>query len=329
MRLENVLALTHGSLMSQPYVSLFGDIVIEASRVKRGSLFVALNIHDIALAIDNGAYGIVYDRDIEFDDNETAWIKVDDSYDALKRMIRFILIDKELDAFTCKDVSLQVAKQLITPDSFIILEGNLSDNFSKLLLAEKNTTVIFVDTEIQSDLFTEVKTLDKKVKNKIQIVEQTLFESAFIYDGIFYERQSISAFFIPYLEQILNLLSRKNINFKIKTNIDISHFRAQFVNKSLHVRDFGSTSKVIIFEDDLTLVEKQIEFILKHSPWAKFFCLAPDSCDLKNKNIIYYNSKKDALKILKENSFNFVLAVKLESDILENLDNHPMQHTLF
>ncbi len=329
MRLENVLALTHGLLKSEPNISFFDDIVIEASRVKRGSLFIALNFHDISTAIDNGAYGIVYDRDSDIIDNESAWIRVDECYDALKRLIRFILIDKELDVFTCKEVSLQVAKQLITTNSFIILEGNLSDNFSKLLSAEKNATVIFTDTQIQSNLFTEVKTLDKIVRKKICIVEQTLFETAFIYDGVFYERQSISAFFIPYLEQILNLLTVKEIDFKIKININIPHFKAQFVNKRLHVRDFGSTSKVIIFEDDLTLVEKQIEFILKHSPWAKFFCLAPESCGLKDKNIIYYTSEQEALKILKENSFNFVLAVKLESDILENLDNYPIQHTLF
>jgi len=32
VRLENVLALTHGSLLSQPDISLFNDIVIEAKR---------------------------------------------------------------------------------------------------------------------------------------------------------------------------------------------------------------------------------------------------------------------------------------------------------
>ncbi len=324
MRLENVLALTHGSLMSHPSISFFDDIVIEASRVKRGSLFIALNHHDISLAIDNGAYGIIFDKDVDIKDSENAWIKVDDTYDALLRLMRFLLIDKELDTFTCNNITLQVAKQLITPNNFIILEGSLSENFSKLLLAPQNATVLFVATQIQDRIFTNKSSLNDSTK-KIKIIEQTLFETAFIYDDVFYERQYLSAFFIPYLEKVLNLLSKKNISFKIKNTINIPHFQAQFINKNLHVKDFGTTNRVIIFEKDLSIVDKEIEFISKNVPWAKFICLAP----YKSENIISYNSEEEAIKILKNSSFNFALVVGLDISILDKIKDYPVQKLLF
>jgi len=319
VRLENVLALTHGSLMSQPYISLFSDIVIEASRVKRGSLFVALNLHDITQAIDNGAYGIVYDRDIEFDDDEIAWIKVDDSYDALKRVVRFLLIDKELVAFTCKPVVLQIAKQLTTANDFIILEGSLSDNFSKLLSAPSKSTLLFVESQIQSDLFTDASVLADEVEDKIEILEHTLFEMAFIYKGIYYERQAISPFFIPYLEQLLALLNTQNISFKIKPFTNISHFQAKFVNSALHVRDFGSTNKVIIFENDISLIQEQMEFILKKAPWAKCIKFIRDKAQ----------DEEEIFEILKTESFNFALLSGVEATFLDNKSDYLIQQTLF
>ena len=329
MRLENVLALTHGSLMSQPHISYFEDIVIEASRVKRGSLFIALNHYDIDLAISSGAYGVVYDRALHVDESEIALIKVDDIYDALKRLMRFLLIDKELSAFTCKDITLQVAKQLITPNSFIILEGNLSENFSKLLSAPSKSTLLFKDTEMESAVFTDAKTLPKSVTHKIKIVQETLFETSFIYRDIFYERQFLSGFFIPYLEQLLELLHSKDIEFKIRAFTNMSHFKPLFVNRALHVRDFGSTNRVVIFEDDKTLMEKEIEFILKKAPWAKFISLAPQDTKIENPHIIFYEKEDKILQILQERDFNYCLILGSNSSILENRVQEPLQQRLF
>ena len=41
MRLENILALSKGSLLGDPAVSIFENVVFDASKVKRGSFFVA------------------------------------------------------------------------------------------------------------------------------------------------------------------------------------------------------------------------------------------------------------------------------------------------
>ena len=50
MRLENFLALTHTSLINEPCVNGFENIVFEAQRVKRGDLFFAFDDKEIDIA---------------------------------------------------------------------------------------------------------------------------------------------------------------------------------------------------------------------------------------------------------------------------------------
>ncbi|MEA1920132.1 MAG: hypothetical protein U9N52_09850 [Campylobacterota bacterium] len=331
MRLENVLALTHGSLKSQPHISDFSDIIIEAKRVKRGSLFIALNHYDIALALENGAYGIIYERAMIVPDDESAWIKVEDIYDALKRLMRFLLIDKELSAFTCKPIILQIAKQLSIANELIILEGSLSENFSKLLMAPLNSILLFSEKEMDSALFTTTQELPLVQESQIKILEQTLFESAFSYKDLYYERQLLSPFFLPYLEQLLSLLSSHHISFKIRPFMSMPHFQATFVNSSLHVKSFGTTNQVVIFESDPSLVHEQIRFINRQASWAKCICLCPtnENSELKDENIIRYKSENEALDILKATAFHFALVVGIEPSLLDQQDDYLVQQTLF
>ena len=69
MRLENVIALTHATLLNSPYVSDFSGITYEVKSVKRGSLFVAKESSEIELAIQNGAYGILFDSPMQMCDS--------------------------------------------------------------------------------------------------------------------------------------------------------------------------------------------------------------------------------------------------------------------
>ena len=77
MRIENVVALTRGELITAPSISHFEDTMVSTSLVKRGDLFIALNPEEIVKAIYAGAYGIIYDDDtITPMDPEIAFIKV-------------------------------------------------------------------------------------------------------------------------------------------------------------------------------------------------------------------------------------------------------------
>ncbi len=317
MRLENFLALTHSTLLNKPCISNFNDITFRANRVKRGDLFFAFDKDEIQLALNNGAYGIVFDTKVEISDNEIAWIEVQNIDDALKRLLRFKMIEKDVIAYECNEIVLKLSLQISTPTNFLSLTGDIKSIFKALWNIEEKTTVLFCSTSQNKDIFTSIKQLPKATLNDIQIMEQTLFETSFIYDNVYYERELISPFFIPYLEELLYLFKTIKIDYKLKKFTPIDHFEAVFTNRKFEIKSFGTSDKVLIFESNTTLIENQILFLQKQAPWANTIFILPYFTKYKaDKNIYKYKDENEIIDILKNTMFNFALVVGVDKSIL-------------
>ena len=204
MRLENLLALTQGTLQNQPFVTRFEGISFDAKKVKRGNLFIAFNNSDIDEAILHGAYGIVFDKPTQILDNEIAWIKVGDVDDTLMRLLRFHLIEKELDVYETDLITIKLAQQIMTNSNFLVLGKSIKDDFMTLWEVPQSAKILYCLNLIDRDTFVTSKTLPNAYKDEVTIVEQILIETSFIFNDIFYERQLLSPFFISYLERLLN-----------------------------------------------------------------------------------------------------------------------------
>lgn len=320
MRLENILALTRGSLKTDPSITSVNGIVFDAKKVKRGDLFVALEPESIEDAVLNGAYGIIFDRPTQISDAEIAWIKVDAVEEALKRLLRFHLIGKDLDVYSCDPITLKLAKQLMTTSSFVVLDEPLIDICRALWDIEPHATVLFSPSSIEEGLFISVKEMPRTAVEPITIIEQTLFETSFIYENTFYERQLLSPFFIPYLERLLHFLKTKEIAFRLRPFLPIPHFEAVFTNSSFKVKEFGASDRVLIFEPDFELIESQIGFLQKQANWAKIIYIIP-SHKLKRlesePHIFTYRSVRDIIDILKSNDFHFALIAEQDKSLLD------------
>lgn len=328
MRLVNVLALINGKLVNEPFINSFTHVVFEAKVVKRGDLFIAFNECEIEDAIFNGAYGIIFDKPTQISDNEIAWIKVEDIEDAHKKLLRFRLIEQKVTAYECNQVSLELAKQIITDASLIIIDSNLK-NVSKVLWnAEEESTILYSPTLFDANLFTTTIELKPSSNEQITVIDQTLFEISFIYDDKFYERQTISPLFIANLESLLALFKKLGINHRLKKFTTIEHFEAVYVNKNLEVKDFGNSDKVLIFETELNLVESEIEFLQKNALWAKKVYLLPNSYKKKyahSKNIFFYKTKKELKKLVKDVISNFIYIVGFDKSLLNTMEQRPKQ----
>jgi ferrochelatase len=330
MRLENFLALTHAKLENEPCVNSFENTVFEAHRVKRGDIFFAYDEEDIALAVSNGAYGIVFDKPVQVSDQEIAWIKVNNIEEAIKRLLRFKMIEKEVVAYECNEIILKLALQVITQTSFVVVHGDIKAVFKSLWEIEDRTTILFCPTLNSKDMFANVKTLSKIAIEPIEIMEQTLFETSFIYDNIFYERQLISPFFIPYLAELLHLFKSLKIDFRLRKFTPIEHFEAVFTNKNFEIKEFGASDKVLIFEQNTSLIDSEITFLHSRAPWAKIICILPSFVNQpEDENVHSYKHQKEILPILKENSFHFALIVGVDKSILNRTASYQTQPTLF
>ncbi|MBU1928072.1 hypothetical protein KKG77_03640 [bacterium] len=331
MRLENVLALTHAKLINKPFVNSFENIVFEAKAVKRGDLFLAFNEDEIESAIFNGAYGIVFDKPVQMSDSEIAWIQVKSIEDALKRLLRFRLVEKEVTTYECNEIILKLSLGIITEPNFIVLHSDIQ-TISKLLWnVEKKSTLLFCPEFCSRDLFTDIKTLSSTPAQSINIVEQTLFETSFIYDDIFYERQLLSPFFVPYLEELLHLLKTLKINYRLRKFTQIDHFQAVFTNKNFEQKEFGSSDKVLIFEKNAQLIVLEINFLQKNASWADIVYILPQELleEFSAYNNVYaYKKTQDIFDILKTNKFHFALIAGVDKSILSQAQTAPRQLTL-
>lgn len=330
MRLENILALTQGSLQNDPFITSFDGISYHAKRVKRGDLFIAVDPDTITEAVLNGAYGIIFDRPTQISDNEIAWIKVESINDAMLRLLRFRLIEKNLEVYHCDTITLKLAAQLMTPNNFILLSSDFIETFKKLWDCETGSIVFYQPALTSSDIFTASDEIPDIQSGTIEVIEQTLFETSFIYENVFYERQLLSPFFIPYLERLLNFLGSKTIRFRLRTFKPIDHFEAVFTNSTLEPRAFGGSDKVLIFEPDFNLVESQMGFLKKQANWAKIIYVVPETKKRflkKMPNIFTYRDQADIINLLKNTDFHFALIAEQEKSILDKQyrDDQPEQ----
>jgi len=336
MRLENILALTQGELINTPFVNSFENVVFEAKAVKRGDLFIAFDETMIEDALFNGAYGIIFEKPTQIQDSEVAWIKVQDLTEALKRILRFTLIEKEIEVYSCDEIILKLALQIVTQNNFVALQGDMQRLYNTLTPLENGAKVLFSPAITSADLFTNIKELPKNSSESIDIIEQTLFETSFIYDNVFYERQLISPFFMPYLEQLLHLFKILNIQFRLKKFTPIDHFEAIFTNKNFEIKEFGTSDKVLIFEKNTALIEKEILFLQKQATWANICYLIPSkTADLlpeiiqEDPNVTLYHNENEIINLLKEHNFHFALIVGADKSILTKPLHRQTELSLF
>lgn len=330
MKLENLKDLIDASLLNNPSVFSFEDISLNALKIKRGDIFLAFDEDDIELAIQNGAYCIVFEGLYHISDKEVAWLKVDSLEIALKKLIRYTLIEKNITAYECNEIILKLSMHLSISDKIFILKDNIKNSFESLINLQKDTLILFAPQICDSTIFALKSKLPSSKHNLIEIIEQTIFETSFIYDNHYYERELISPFFIPYLEDILNFLEISNVEFKIKKFMPIDHFEAIFINRKFEIKNFGTSEMVLIFEPKISLVKNQIAFIKKYAPWANTIYILPKSMlDKVEQNVYIYNHKSEILDILQEIKFNFALIVGCDKSILANQDETKNRQLTF
>ncbi|MCX6074203.1 MAG: hypothetical protein NTY39_07790 [Campylobacterales bacterium] len=329
MRLENILALTKGTLYSDPSVNFFETIAFEVSKVKRGSIFVAHNPSDIPEALISGAYGILFDKPTQIADSEVAWIKVNNIDEALKRLLRFYLLEKELQVYTCDPIMVYLASAISTPKNVCAIEGNVAQVWEKLASLEKNSIVLFSPLLTDSEIFIGTKPMVKSKESTITVIEHTLFETSFVYNEVFYERQTLSPFFIPYLEDLLFFYTVMKIEFQIKNFGKIGHFIPIFTNERLEIKEFGSSDRVVIFEPLLELIDAEIEFLEERASWSKTLYILPKILKTPRtmgvKNILFYETIEKVAPLLQSNSFHFALVAGADKSILRSPSSQTRQ----
>lgn len=315
MRIENIVALTRGELITSPSISHFEDTRVSPSLIKRGDLFIALTPDEIVKAIYAGAYGVIYDDEsIVPIDPEVAFIKVRNTKAAAYSIARYCMIKKNF-RFICVDhVTFEVIKKISKSKEVDFIEQNDIRGIFSLLKNDDATIVFGYEEDFLTELTTDtVENFLEPKECSMQTSSTTLFESTITINSQTL-RVKLPQFQLKYLENAVNILKEFGLEYDIQNVGFIKFFDPVFVDEMLNQKEFGKTSKVVIFAEyyDKKLLKETMSYFCDNTKWAKNLYVFPIShADFDDGSVIVtlYGSERELKDILEENDFNFAFVV--------------------
>ncbi len=262
MRLHSLPSLIGGELKNSPAISKITGFSAKAENIKRGSLFFARNKADVSQALANGAYAIVYEGEIQRSDEEVAWIKVDSLPNAIRRLLRFLLIENRTTILTLPSLALELVYTIVGDEKIAFFWGDIFE----FLEHYHDQELVAAPQEFVHTLALNASTIQKA---KIKMIQQSIFEISFIYAEKLYERQRLSPLFTEELKLALGFIQQYNLPFDLTKLKNFSHFRPHFIDSTFALCDFGASERVIITEADLTLLKREAIFLQSLAPWAR------------------------------------------------------------
>jgi len=263
MRIDSLVSLIGGELKSRPAVASLASIAFDPAKVGRGDLFVAKKKEQIPLAIERGAYGVLFEGWAQISDPEIAWIKVADLDKAVAKLLRFELIRERPALFGLDPLTFDLAREIVSDGALFMGREPAADLAA--FLKKRPHTILYDHTGYIHKLGLEEERIDPL---PISLRTATLFESSFVAAGRYHERVPIPPLFLPHLAKILAIAESRGLSYSLRQR-PTSHFRPIFVDAGLKEVEFGASDRVIIHEPSLALAQEVRSYVQSHAPWAK------------------------------------------------------------
>ncbi len=319
MKIEDLLNLTAGELVSSPTVSAVNSVSVYPSKIDQGDLFISNNQDEIDRALKNGAYGIIFsDSSIEITDSEVAWIKVDEIEKAAFKLIRYVLISRDASFYLFSEHELSFLKMIITKKSNLeILPNDWRKMFEKILNSDSK---MFIGTnrELMEMIKPDVSILNQEAS--CEIIADTLFRTTFKINGYIYQDKEITPFHVDILKRVVEFCDKYNFLYNLDRVKYTKHFVPVFIDGFLNIRVPSKSDKVAIFTDNLEDIYKAREYVRYNGAWVKTIVLTPpktkvDGVDRPN----WYRDINEARDILKNVYFNYAFVYELDRTILSKI----------
>lgn len=314
MTIDNLVRLVEGELLTTPSISSFENIQFFSNKISLGDLFVYTQLEDLQKAVEKGAYAILFDKEIQITDHEIAWIRVKSLKTALIRILRLYLREKSIHIYYINEIKTEIIKSIIPSKQLIILEDTIFDIFQKIFNAKENSLVICSDEDMLKKIYPDYKMFGISQKQQIQVINYSIFETTFLYKNRFFKNIKLPKIFIEELEAVLSFLEKYEIVYELNNlNFIENHFDPIFINNRFIQKPFGTTQKVLIFEKNYYMIEKEREFLKNEAKWARISLFLPKkhNSSKKDTETFLYEDLKD-IKSQKNFHFGIILADKRE-----------------
>ncbi|WP_024955542.1 hypothetical protein [Sulfurospirillum arcachonense] len=333
MKIESLVRITGGVLLNTPSVNSIDNIKINSKKIERGDLFIDVNNsnEDIYEAIDNGAYCILTATIPKIEDEEIAWVSVQDLTTTLIKLSRFYATNKNFKFVTLSFLQYELAKCLQIDKNAKVLSQEPQHALLEILKAKENELFFVVDNAFINKVDPTIL-IPEETSEAQHVFEHSIFYSSFVLHEKFINNIKLSSLFIPHLCALVKYLEKLNINFTIDNFNHFGHFYPQFVNNKLEKKDFGSTRKALIFEKNFKLFKKEIEYLEEKVDNNALIIFVPkekvNNLTCKAVKMVYNNFSD--IQNLQNIDFRYVLIYGKIDNFEEFLESHSnKQMTLF
>ncbi|RDU72551.1 hypothetical protein CQA66_04395 [Helicobacter aurati] len=376
MRLGKALDILYGTLLNDPYISCFHGMAstvhggnVRDSHIKQeslqGALFFAVDKCDIAEAVKQGVYGIVFEGKADITDNEIAWINVEDIHASIKRLVRYLIGESESHVMLVSKLELYILKS-IAPHLAICDANSLPDSLQffythyKLHSSEeldcKNASAFshFVFASIESlqeidipkiysyyykmtfqDTEPDVITIRKNNDTIFKLFSFNLLESKIIYRGLSYVL-GIPFIFLPFVKSVLALLEWTLLHECESPGRNVSHAPTLFSQDS-NISKLCSYNLKSLQHFELFEIVRHRHLSCNSSAYKTLiFCKNPEVLALSRWGVQDFYFSKEAMQIMQkvlprihEPSVDLLLAeyFDLQAAHLRLLSLFPHGHT--
>ncbi len=326
MKIEDLLNLTSGNLITEPTVTGINSVTVYPSKIEEGDLFISNDPEEISTALKRGAYAIIFsDPAVKISDDEVAWIQVEDIQKAAFKLIRYVLISREASFYLFNEHELSFLKMVVTQKSNMeILPDDWRKMFEKILNSSLKM-FIGTNTDLMKMIKPDVATLNKDAS--CEIITDTLFRTTFKINGYIYQEKEITPFHVDYLQRVVEFCDLHHFPYDLDRVKYTKHFVPVFIDGFLNVMKPSKSDKVAIFTDNLKDVYKAREYVRYNGTWVKTIVMTPpktkvDGVDRPN----WYSSVEEARDILKNTYFNYAFVYALDRSMLPKIRE---EYTLF
>jgi len=319
MKISDILHITGGTLENEPPIRAIQSATVFPSKVETGDLFFAAKSGDIAVAVERGAYAVVFEGERPAGlDEEIAWIRVDSVRDAAFRLLRYVLLRKEADFVLLRPHEESFLRQILTHKGNIaFLPREWTKAFEMILNSDQH---LFVgsDRELMETIRPEVERLDEKADG--YMVSDTLFRSTFKVRGYIYQHKEMAPFHLEHLLRVVAFCERRDLPCSPDRVRYTRHFQPLFVDSRLQSAPRGSTDRVLIFVDNLEDIVKAREYVRYQSSWVKSIVLTPPGTKVENVDRPHwFSTPEEAREILKSTHFNYAFIYSLDRQMLRQM----------
>ncbi|MGX3045392.1 hypothetical protein [Helicobacter sp. T3_23-1056] len=357
MRVSEASEIICGQLINEPSIGSFEGFATKVEDVKRGVLFFALDRDEIDLALEKGAFGVVFDSQAQMRNVEVAWIKVDNIEHSLIRLVRYLLVGKKIEIILLSEIQYSIAKEIIREKEILFFDDCLSNfasdtnRYNSYATNKDNNLTPQARLPIQELLDGIVKQNPRKIITSLQgiadlsieeyttcinpkhspldiITPHQIFESKFYHKVSAYQIP-LPAVFLPELGAVVELCLREGdeIAFELRDFAPLEKLLPIALSPEAKILPLGKSNKVAIPTHSVEIFLRYATYLKENAKFGELAFFVPRILGEKEMKIFtpLKESSDENDEYGEHSKVGFYLCENALNDSSQNDENHSKE----